>query len=174
MNGFFDDSPDRQEGMYNQPMQWQQPVGQQFPIMQQPPAGQHFPYVQMMPAQPGFQAQPAYIVPGYAQMGVPSEAPTGAPMGPAFTQPPTTFPGTTADDETTPETLQNVAFTAGFLRTQIGRRVRVEFLIGTSNLTDRTGILIGVGASYILLREPQEDNIIMCDLFSIKFVTVYY
>ena len=51
-----------------------------------------------------------------------------------------------------PEILTNNIYTPAFLREQIGKLLRVEFLIGTNNLTDRTGILEDVGVSYILLR----------------------
>lgn len=80
-------------------------------------------------------------------------------------------PGTQFPDQT-PSTLQNTFFTPGFLRTQIGRRVRVEFLLGTNLLTDRTGTLVAVGASYIVLRLVDSDDIMMCDIYSIKFVTI--
>lgn len=71
-----------------------------------------------------------------------------------------------------PSTVENTFFTAGFLRTQIGRRMRVEFLIGTNMLTDRTGTLVAVGASYIVLRPIDSDDLMMCDIYSIKFVTI--
>lgn len=74
--------------------------------------------------------------------------------------------------EQTPATLQSPLFTPGFLKTQIGKRMRVEFLIGTNLLTDRTGTLRGVGASYILLQPVDSDDIIMCDIYSIKFATI--
>ena len=59
-----------------------------------------------------------------------------------------------------------------FLREQIGKLIRVEFLIGTNNLTDRTGILEDVGVSYILLRSIECGNLLYCDLYSIKFVSI--
>lgn len=71
-----------------------------------------------------------------------------------------------------PTTVESTLFTPGFLRTQIGRRVRVEFLIGTNNLTDRTGTLVEVGASYILIQPIDSDDLMMCDIYSIKFVTI--
>ncbi len=74
--------------------------------------------------------------------------------------------------EQVPSTLQNTFFTPGFLRTQIGRRMRVEFLLGTNLLTDRTGTLVAVGASYIVLRLVDSDDLMMCDIYSIKFVTI--
>ena len=63
-------------------------------------------------------------------------------------------------------------FTPGFLRTQIGRKMRVEFLLNQGPLVDRTGTLLAVGASYILLRLIESDDIMMCDIYSIKFVTI--
>lgn len=72
-----------------------------------------------------------------------------------------------------PSMLNNPDFTPGFLKTQIGRKVKIEFLIGTSTFTDRIGTLISVGASYILLRLEESDDILMADIYSIKFVTIY-
>lgn len=71
-----------------------------------------------------------------------------------------------------PETLTNTAYTPAFLKRYIGRLVRIEFLIGSSYLEDRTGILLEVGASYVLLRSVQDRNLLYCDIYSIKFVTI--
>lgn len=71
-----------------------------------------------------------------------------------------------------PETLTNTAYTPAFLKRYIGRLVRIEFLIGTTYLEDRTGILLEVGASYVLLRSVQDRNLLYCDIYSIKFVTI--
>ena len=74
----------------------------------------------------------------------------------------------------TPTTVQNPYYTAGFLRNYLGRNMRVEFLIGTSGaLVDRVGVLMEVGASYIVLQPYLTDDLLMCDLYSIKFVTIY-
>jgi hypothetical protein len=69
--------------------------------------------------------------------------------------------------------LTNPGYTQAFLRTQIGKRVRIEFLIGTNTLVDRGGILEDVGISYIVLRDTEANNRVMGDLYSIKFVTFY-
>ena len=101
---------------------------------------------------------------------LPTGYPTGgatAPMMPSQTGAPVLPSG-----EQVPTTLQSTLFTPGFLRTQIGKRMRVEFLIGTGTLLDRTGTLLSVGASYILLRMVESDDIMMCDIYSIKFVTI--
>lgn len=75
-------------------------------------------------------------------------------------------------NDNSPEILTNNIYTPAFLRQQIGKLVRVEFLIGTNNLTDRIGILEDVGASYILLRSLDSDNTVYADIYSIKFVTI--
>ena len=71
-------------------------------------------------------------------------------------------------DQNSPEILTNPIYTPGFLREQIGKLMRVEFLIGTNNLVDRIGILQDVGASYILLRSFENDSLV----YSIKFITI--
>ncbi len=73
--------------------------------------------------------------------------------------------------EPMPETLMSTTYVPGFLRTQIGKIVRVEFFVG-NQMTDRVGTLLEVGASYILLQDLSGAADIMCDLFAIKFVTI--
>lgn len=75
-------------------------------------------------------------------------------------------------NQDSPETLTNNIYTPAFLRENIGKLMRVEFLIGTNNLVDRTGILVDVGASYILLRALESDIITYADIYSIKFITI--
>lgn len=72
----------------------------------------------------------------------------------------------------TPEVLTNPIYTPAFLKTQIGKLMRVEFLIGTNVLTDRIGRLYDVGASYIILSSIENDSLIFCDIYSIKFITI--
>ena len=75
-------------------------------------------------------------------------------------------------NQNSPEILTNSIYTPAFLREHIGKLMRVEFLIGTNNLVDRIGILEDVGASYILLRALESDNLVYCDIYSIKFITI--
>ena len=76
------------------------------------------------------------------------------------------------NQENWPETLRNPIYTHAFLREQIGKLMRVEFLIGTNNLVDRIGVLEDVGASYILLRSFENDSLVYCDIYAIKFITI--
>jgi hypothetical protein len=64
-------------------------------------------------------------------------------------------------------------YTQGYLRTQIGKRMRVTFLLGTNQIQDREGILEKVGISYIILREVQTNNLTLADIYSIKFVVIF-
>ncbi|AGC67922.1 hypothetical protein Cst_c09240 [Thermoclostridium stercorarium subsp. stercorarium DSM 8532] len=70
--------------------------------------------------------------------------------------------------------LSDINFTQGFLQTQIGRYVKVEFLIGTNMFVDREGTLIRVGTDYIIIQEPETDDYLLCDIYSIKFIRFYY
>ena len=75
-------------------------------------------------------------------------------------------------NESSPEILTNNIYTPAFLRENIGKLMRVEFLIGTNTITDRIGILEDVGASYILLRSLQGSEVTYADIYSIKFITI--
>ncbi len=121
-----------------------------------------------------------------------SQLPTGIPRGPALGTAPVMqqrvtqqVPGmqtTPSQDlapitpwtQPMPVTTESLMFMNGFMRTQIGRRVTVEFLIGTNTLVDKSGTLLGVGANYILINEIESDDILLCDFYSIKFMKFYY
>lgn len=73
-----------------------------------------------------------------------------------------------------PMTMRNPYQSQGYLQQHIGQNVRVQFLIGSNGpLVDRTGTLVEVGDSYIVLQPTDTDDLLMCDLYSIKFVTIY-
>ena len=59
------------------------------------------------------------------------------------------------------------------MRDNIGQYMDVEFLIGTNGLTTRSGQLRAVGVSYIVLYDRSKDRYMICDLYSVKFVTIY-
>lgn len=73
-----------------------------------------------------------------------------------------------------PVTAESIQYLNGFLRTQIGRRIKVEFLIGGGSLIERDGYLLAVGANFILLNEAGTNDLLSCDFYNIKFVTFYY
>ena len=72
-----------------------------------------------------------------------------------------------------PPIVNNPLYNQGWLTTQIGKYVKVAFLLGTNLFQDRTGVIQEVGISFIVLKEISTNDLIMCDLYSIKFVTVY-
>lgn len=60
------------------------------------------------------------------------------------------------------------------LSTAIGTYAVIEFLIGTTQMTRKQGVLYQVGVSYVTLYDDMARNFITCDLYSIKFVYFYY
>lgn len=72
-----------------------------------------------------------------------------------------------------PPVVMETQYTQGYLKTQIGSKVKVEFLIGTNMLVDREGTLVDVGISYIIIIETETDDLLLCDIYSIKFVRFY-
>jgi len=62
---------------------------------------------------------------------------------------------------------------AAILQQNLGLFVICEFLIGTENIVSREGILYNVGINFITLYQEEEDRYVLCDLYSLKFVTIY-
>lgn len=71
-----------------------------------------------------------------------------------------------------PPPVMNIDYIPGYLRSIIGKNVRAEFIIGSNQYTDRTGVLVDVGVNYFVLHDVNSGTHIMCDLYSVKFVTV--
>ncbi len=57
------------------------------------------------------------------------------------------------------------------LQENIGNYVIVEFLIGTGNLISRQGVLYSVATQFLVLYDEFEARYVVCDIFSVKFVT---
>ena len=60
-----------------------------------------------------------------------------------------------------------------FLSENLGQYVVIEFLIGTQTMTRKEGILYAVGRSVVTLYEELSQTFVVCDIFSVKFVTFY-
>jgi|GEM_PF-6127860 len=71
-----------------------------------------------------------------------------------------------------PEKITDPIFTPGYLQTQIGKALHVEFYIGAQK-SERSGVLVQVGADYLVLASPNQGKHTVCDLASAKFVTVF-
>ncbi|MDF2893027.1 MAG: hypothetical protein K0R80_3394 [Clostridia bacterium] len=147
-----------------------QEMGYQIPFT--PTAQQPF-YNQMptMPMQPIQPMMPMGTVTGA------TITPTGVQEAPGTTS--GTMPTTIGSiplgaDQFGEPPIMDVEYTQGYLRTQIGKRIKVEFLIGTNMLVDREGTLVDVGISYIIINEVETDDLLLCDIYSIKFVRFYF
>ncbi len=166
---YYDCLPCSGHNFYTGPGSSTMPASRQMLPMQQ--AGM----MQQLPSQAGGFAQEFPVqqigtqAPLFPAASIGTALPTGVPLGPSVLP----FPVGFAGGAPTPTTIESIEYTPGFLRTQIGKKVRVEFLIGTGTLVDRSGTLVGVGTSYILLRPLESDDIMLCDMYSIKFVTIY-
>lgn len=58
-----------------------------------------------------------------------------------------------------------------FLCMYIGKKVSAEFLFGADTYAKKTGILIGTGLNFLILKTEDEKEII-CDLTDVKFITL--
>lgn len=72
-----------------------------------------------------------------------------------------------------PLSSQNIQYLNTFIRSQVGRRVHVEFLVGGS-IVEKDGYLMAVGANFILLNPIDSNDMIACDFYNIKFMRFYY
>jgi hypothetical protein len=76
------------------------------------------------------------------------------------------------DNKKVPESLKNTAYMPAYLSKHLGKLVRVECLLG-NELHQRIGILMTVGAGFIVLRSKNNATLV-CDLKSIRFVTIIH
>lgn len=125
---------------------------------------------------PGMYQQPIMYPPGneYNPIGVPPSQPstpisTPSPIVPTpVEEMPIEFirePG--------PPVMVDTNYLQGYLKTMIGQYVKVEFILGTNMLIDREGVLMEVGVDHIVIQEPETDDLVVADLYSIKFVKIF-
>ena len=60
-----------------------------------------------------------------------------------------------------------------FLTNHIGKLAKIEFLIG-NKVETKTGILFNIGKEYIVLKPFKSNATIVCDIKTIKFITVIH
>lgn len=119
-----------------------------------------------------------YLYPNYySQQAEPptgvGNAAGGSTNSPAQMPQTSQIPAGDFEQQPGPPVTTNIEYTQGYLRSQIGKRVRIEFLIGTNLLTDRIGTLVDVGISYVIIRLQESDDLMLGDIYSIKFVTFF-
>lgn len=114
------------------------------------------------------------LIPGGTSAGAPTPGGTPGPT-PIGIGAPGTVGVTPSPFVTAPgaPVVLDTQYTQGYLRTQIGKRVRITFLLGTNTLQDRVGILQDVGISYVIIREPDTGTNVLGDIYSIKFVDIF-
>ncbi len=59
------------------------------------------------------------------------------------------------------------------LSENLGCYVQIDFLVGVQTLVRRTGIIYAVGRSFVVLYDETNQNFVMCDVFSAKFVAFF-
>lgn len=69
-----------------------------------------------------------------------------------------------------PPSVMDPGYIPGYLKTLIGKRIRAEFVFENLYL-DKTGIMREVGYNYFVLEDNTTGAMIMCDLYSTRFVT---
>ncbi len=106
-----------------------------------------------------------------ADMGIGMEAGTGTGMGTGTGADTRSLPRPNVLTQQGPPPVTDRYFVPGYLSSLIGKRIRAEFLIGNSLLVDRSGILREVGVNYFVIEEEVSRAYVMCDLYSVKFVT---
>lgn len=72
------------------------------------------------------------------------------------------------------ERNDSIEYLNGLIRTQIGRRASIDFLLGTTGMVTKDGYILGVGSNYILINEVDTDDITACDFYNIKFIKFFY
>lgn len=71
-----------------------------------------------------------------------------------------------------PPPVMDRLYIPGWLVSNIGRNIRAEFLIGNNTFLDKAGKLIEVGVNYFVIEDFISKAKVMCDLYSVRFVTV--
>jgi len=59
------------------------------------------------------------------------------------------------------------------LADNLGLYAVCEFVVGTQSMETKEGILYSVGRSFVVLYDERQQTFVLCDVFSIKFATLY-
>ena len=123
--------------------------------------------------------QSSQSMPQQTRANPPPPAPAYIPpaVQPGAYAPPTPVPMPPADSldigsSQGPPPAAEVGFIPYYLASNMGRTVRAEFIVGTSQYVDKTGVISEVGVNYFVLYDTNARADVMCDLYSVKFVTI--
>ncbi len=78
---------------------------------------------------------------------------------------------TPSQNQQGPPPVMDRLYIPGYLSEHIGQNVRAEFIIGTNQFVDKAGKIVEVGVNFFVLEDLFTRAHIMCDLYSVKFVT---
>lgn len=81
-----------------------------------------------------------------------------------------TYAPNTFYNEPGPPSVMDPGYVPGYLKTQIGKKIRAEFVFDNLFL-DKTGILREVGYNYFIIEDFATGAMVMCDLYSARFIT---
>ena len=59
------------------------------------------------------------------------------------------------------------------LADNLGLYAVCEFVVGTQSMESKEGIIYSVGRSFVVLYDERQQTFVLCDIFSIKFATLY-
>ncbi|GEM_PF-4928604 len=102
--------------------------------------------------------------------------PTTLPPPPTQPVPPMLTPGMPQITIPPPESFDSEAMQGSMqqiLSDNIGIYATVEFLVGTQSLMRKDGFIYSVGRTYVILYEDRLKHYVVCDIFSVRFVTFY-
>lgn len=60
------------------------------------------------------------------------------------------------------------------MKTQVGKKIAIQFLVGNDNLIEKKGTVLTVGDDYIILNEEETGNTLVCDFYNIRFASLNY
>lgn len=66
-----------------------------------------------------------------------------------------------------PSTIQEI------ISLSVGSYAVVEFLVGTQNIIRKEGVITSVGVSWLLLYDETTGTTMVCDMYSVKFITYF-
>ena len=55
----------------------------------------------------------------------------------------------------------------------IGYFAVCQFVVGTNLLVEQSGLIYAAGSNFVTLKDPDEDQFTICDIFSLRFATIY-
>ena len=71
-----------------------------------------------------------------------------------------------------PPPVTDRGYIPNYLARNKGKFVNAEFIVGSNQFVDKSGVIKEVGINYFVLYDPNSRTDTMCDLYSVKFVSM--